>query len=110
MGYYSRQPARLLGNAASNGVTPSGSVAVLIHHIMSLSKPSGKRKVDDVHRQFHERWELEYFFVEHRGTPTCLVCAEKVAVVKEYNIRRHYSTRHAEEYRRFRTGSTFCSS
>ena len=68
---------------------------------MSLSKPSGKRKVDDVHRQFHERWELEYFFVEHRGTPTCLVCAEKVAVVKEYN-RRHYSTRHAEEYAKYR--------
>ncbi|KAK0154547.1 General transcription factor II-I repeat domain-containing protein 2 [Merluccius polli] len=102
MGYHSRQPAGLLGNAASNGVTPSGSVAVLIHHIMSLSKPTGKRKVDDDHRQFHERWELEYFFVEHRGTPTCLVCAEKVAVVKEYNIRRHYLTRHAEEYAKYR--------
>ncbi|KAA8587860.1 hypothetical protein FQN60_016722 [Etheostoma spectabile] len=38
---------------------------------------------------------------ESRGTPTCLICTEKVAVYKEYNIRRHYSTRHAEEYTKY---------
>ena len=65
---------------------------------MSFSKPAVKRKVNDEHRLFQEKWETEYFFVEHRGIPTCLICTEKVAVHKEYNIRRHYSTRHAEEY------------
>lgn len=68
---------------------------------MSLSKRAVKRKVGDEHRQFQEKWETEYFFVEHRGTPTCLICTEKVAVYKEYNIRRHYSTRHAEEYTKY---------
>uniref|UniRef100_A0A8D2Q113 General transcription factor II-I repeat domain-containing protein 2-like n=1 Tax=Varanus komodoensis TaxID=61221 RepID=A0A8D2Q113_VARKO len=43
---------------------------------------------------------MEYFFVEHRGIPTCLICTEKVAVHKEY-IRRHYSTRHAEKYAKY---------
>ncbi|KAJ3602471.1 hypothetical protein NHX12_030226 [Muraenolepis orangiensis] len=64
---------------------------------MSFSKPALKRKVGDEHRQFQEKWETEYFFVEHRGTPTCLICTEKVAVHKEYNIKCHYSTRHAEK-------------
>ncbi|KAM9781380.1 general transcription factor II-I repeat domain-containing protein 2-like [Syngnathus typhle] len=65
---------------------------------MSCSKPAVKRKVGDEHRQFQEKWEVQYFFVEHRGIPTCLICTEKVAVHKEYNLRRHYTTRHAEEY------------
>lgn len=68
---------------------------------MSFSKPAVKRKVGDEHRQFQETWETEYFFVAHRGIPTCLICTDKVAVHKEYNIRRHYSTRHAEEYAKY---------
>lgn len=68
---------------------------------MSFSKPAVKRKVGDEHRLFQEKWEMQYFFVEHRSTPTCLICTEKVAVHKEYNLRRHYSTRHAEEYAKY---------
>ena len=68
---------------------------------MSFSKPVVKRKVGDEHRQFQEKWELQYFFVEHRGIPTCLICTDKVAVHKEYNIKRHYSTKHAEEYAKY---------
>ena len=68
---------------------------------MSFSKPAVKRKVGDEHRQFQEKWEMQYFFVEHRGTPTCLICTEKVAVHKEYNLKRHYTTRHAEEYAKY---------
>lgn len=41
---------------------------------------------------------MQYFFVEHRGTPTCLICIEKVAVHKEYNLKRHYKSRHVEEF------------
>lgn len=67
------------------------------HFIMTSSKPAVKRKIDDEHRQFQEKWETQYFFVEHRGIPTCLICSEKVAVHKEYNLKRHYSTKHAEE-------------
>ncbi|XP_069819639.1 general transcription factor II-I repeat domain-containing protein 2A-like [Dendropsophus ebraccatus] len=68
---------------------------------MSSSKPAVKRKVGDEHRQFQEKWEVQYFFVEHRSIPTCLICIEKVAVHKEYNLKRHYITRHAEEYEKY---------
>ncbi|KAK7916070.1 hypothetical protein WMY93_011831 [Mugilogobius chulae] len=69
--------------------------------VMSFSKPAVKRKISDEHRQFQKKWEMEYFFVEHRGSATCLICTEKVAVYKEYNIKRHYSTRHGEEYAKY---------
>lgn len=68
---------------------------------MSLSKPAVKRKVVDEHRQFQEKWGVQYFFVDHRGNPTCVICTEKVAVHKEYNLKRHYITRHAEEYEKY---------
>ena len=28
----------------------------------------------------------------------CLVCGEQVAVLKDYNLNRHYNTKHAEKY------------
>lgn len=68
---------------------------------MSLSKPAVKRKISDEHRLFQEKWERKYFFVEHRDIPTCLICMGKVAVNKEFNIRRHYITKHAEEYAKY---------
>ena len=69
---------------------------------MSLSKPAtGKRKVDDDHRKFIERWEMEYFFMEYRGSLTCLMCKYQLAGVKRVygNIRCRYLTLHAEECR-----------
>ena len=63
---------------------------------MLLSK--AKRKVDDEHRQFQENWEMDSFFVEFRGNATYLICEEKIAVLKEYNLKWHYSTKNAEEY------------
>ena len=66
---------------------------------MSLSKP--KRKVDDEHRQFQERWTLQYFFVEFGGNAICLICKEKLAVLKEYNLKRHYTTKHGEQYEKY---------
>ncbi|KAM6972592.1 general transcription factor II-I repeat domain-containing protein 2-like [Aplochiton taeniatus] len=51
-----------------------------------------KRKVDDENRGFQARWEAEYMFTEVKGKPVCLLCGESVAVMKEYNLRRHYET------------------
>ena len=47
---------------------------------MSLSKSAVKRKVGGEHRQFQEKWVVQYFFVDHRGNLTCIICTEKVAV------------------------------
>ncbi|KAL6465184.1 hypothetical protein MHYP_G00253170 [Metynnis hypsauchen] len=54
-----------------------------------------RRKVDDECRAFQEKWRTEYFFVEVKGKPVCLICREALAVLKKSNIERHHTTRHA---------------
>uniref|UniRef100_A0A8C6VWZ3 SPIN-DOC-like zinc-finger domain-containing protein n=1 Tax=Nothobranchius furzeri TaxID=105023 RepID=A0A8C6VWZ3_NOTFU len=51
-----------------------------------------KRKVDAEKRGFQARWEAEYMFTEVNGKPVCLLCGESLAVMKEYNLRRHHET------------------
>uniref|UniRef100_A0A8D0G0A3 SPIN-DOC-like zinc-finger domain-containing protein n=1 Tax=Sphenodon punctatus TaxID=8508 RepID=A0A8D0G0A3_SPHPU len=63
--------------------------------MMSSSK---KRKVDQEGRLFKERWTVSYFFVNMNGKPMCLICNKFVAVMKEYNIRRHYNANHGAKY------------
>lgn len=46
-------------------------------------------------RVFNKEWTTKYFFTEHRSTAVCLICKETVAVFKEYNISRHFTTKHA---------------
>jgi len=59
-----------------------------------------KRKVDSENRGFQDRWESEYMFTSISGKPVCLVCGSGVAIIKEYNIRRHYETKHQDKNRR----------
>ncbi|XP_056633912.1 general transcription factor II-I repeat domain-containing protein 2-like [Diorhabda sublineata] len=55
-----------------------------------------KRKVDTEGRQFQEKWTEEFFFILHNGKPICLLCNESISVMdSEFNIKRHYSTKHA---------------
>ncbi|XP_074050066.1 general transcription factor II-I repeat domain-containing protein 2A-like isoform X2 [Macrotis lagotis] len=55
-----------------------------------------KRKVDTEGRSFQEKWTNDYFFVEVKGKPMCLVCGNALAVMKKANLERHYSSKHAE--------------
>lgn len=43
--------------------------------------------------RFRTRWEDEYFFKEINGKCVCLICNEAAAVMKEYNVHRHYETK-----------------
>ncbi|XP_069767039.1 general transcription factor II-I repeat domain-containing protein 2-like isoform X2 [Narcine bancroftii] len=54
------------------------------------------RKIDAECRRFQETWTENYFFLQHFGKPVCLICNESVAVNKEFNIKRHYETKHAK--------------
>jgi len=51
--------------------------------------------VDRECRVFNKEWTTKYFFTEHRSTAVCLICKETLAVFKEYNISRHFTTKHA---------------
>ena len=65
---------------------------------MSLSK---KRKVDSECRVFQEKWPLSYFFTKMNDKPVCLICLQQIAVLKEYNLRRHNASLHADKYEKF---------
>jgi len=41
----------------------------------------------------------KYLFTEVGGKAVCLVCGEQIAVFKDYNLSRHYETKHAEKYK-----------
>jgi hypothetical protein len=64
---------------------------------MSLSKQEKKRKVDFECHAFKAEWSANYF-IEFNDKALCLLCSDTVAVLKEYNIRRHYHTKHSTQY------------
>ena len=57
-----------------------------------------KRRVEDELRVFQTKWTECYFFIEFNNKPICLICNESISVLKEYNVKRHYETKHAREY------------
>ncbi|XP_045501701.1 general transcription factor II-I repeat domain-containing protein 2-like [Colias croceus] len=59
---------------------------------------SRKRKVVDEHRLFQDKGTNLYLFVCVGEKPICLVCNESVSVVKEYNIKRHYESKHSSKF------------
>src|SRR6266536_4521936 len=59
---------------------------------------SKKRKVDNESRVFKPSWTEHFLVIEHQGRILCLICKEMLAVCKEYNIKRHYSTKHESKF------------
>lgn len=64
-----------------------------------MSAHAKKRKVDDECRVFNKTWTAKYFFKEIKGKAVCLICGTQVAVFKDYNLNRHYTTKHEDKYR-----------
>ena len=55
-----------------------------------------KRKILEKNRSFQEKWTEQYLCIQSGGKALCLVCHETISVLKEYNIKRHYITKHKE--------------
>ena len=53
-----------------------------------------RRKVTSEPQVFKDVWTELYFFVQHSNKPVCLICQETIAVFKDYNLNRHYDTKH----------------
>ena len=51
-----------------------------------------KRKLEDEHRVFQQKWEEEFAFVEVNNKPICLICMRAIAVMKRDNLKRHHET------------------
>ncbi|KAK0155945.1 General transcription factor II-I repeat domain-containing protein 2 [Merluccius polli] len=52
-------------------------------------------------RTFKKTWEHEYFFTEIDSVAVCLICKQRVGVLKEYNLRRHHETRHSHQFSKY---------
>jgi len=55
--------------------------------------------VDSKWNIFQEIWIEEHFCVFMNGKALCIICSEIIAVLKEYNIARNYSSKHKEKYK-----------
>ena len=63
--------------------------------IVCATSSAKKRKVDIERRAFNPAWRENYFFMERFGQPNwCLICFKTVAVLKEFNMRRHWEAEH----------------
>ena len=60
-----------------------------------------KRKIDSECRVFNVKWSLDYFVIYSGDKIICLICKESISVLKEYNIRRHYETKHKTTFSKF---------
>lgn len=69
----------------------ASDTSITLHNKMSGLK---KRKTDRECRVFNKEWTTKYFFIEIQSKAVCLICQESVAVLKEYNISRHFSAKH----------------
>ena len=68
------------------------------------SGPVKKRKVNDEGRTFKQEWTLNYFFIEEKGKPICLICNQSVNVMKVSNVFRHYDTMQKDEFEELHGG------
>ena len=61
---------------------------------MSAAK---NRKIDNDGRYFNSEWCSKYL-VPHNEGVVSLVCQNTIAVMKEYNAKRHYATKHSSQF------------
>src|SRR6218665_3005654 len=69
-----------------------------------------KRKLLEEKRLFNDEWLLDYFVTPNttlKGSGSiCLICKESISVNKEYNVKRHYKSRHSEYNTKYPAKST----
>ena len=68
---------------------------------MAMESITKKRKIAEEKRKFNIQWTKKYFVSELFGNIICLIYKDKISVCKEYNIKRHYPSKHESEYQTF---------
>ena len=57
-----------------------------------------KSKYRDENIVFDRQWTMQFLFIKSNGKPLCLVCHGTIAVLKEYNLKRLYRSRHEAKH------------
>ena len=67
---------------------------------------SKRRKVHYENRLLKKEWVNRYAFILPTGSSNshCLVCSQKIALVKSINLKRHYKSTHNEFERIYKQG------
>jgi len=69
-----------------------------------------KRKLQEENRSFNDEWLLDYFVTPNttlKGAGSiCLICKESISVNKEYNVKRHYESKHSDYNTKYPARST----
>ena len=68
---------------------------------MVMKSITKKRKIAEKKKKFNIQWTEKYFVSKLFGNIICLICNDKISVCKEYNIKRHYASKHESEYQTF---------
>ena len=68
---------------------------------MAMESITKKRKIAEEKRKFNIQWTEKYFVSELFGNIICLTCNDKIRLCNEYNIKRHYASKHESEYQMF---------
>ncbi|ESO00210.1 hypothetical protein HELRODRAFT_125575, partial [Helobdella robusta] len=55
-------------------------------------------KIASENRIFKSSWTESYFVIQQADVILCLICQETIAVHKEYNIKRHYCSKHSNKF------------
>jgi len=83
-------------------IVPSSYIVLLSRKIcralVKMLAQGRKQKIDSECRGFKEQWNIDYFVTESNYKALCVICNDTIAVLKEYNIRRHYETKHSSQY------------
>jgi len=72
-----------------------------ISNLMRSMSSSKKQKIRDEGRMFNDEWFVKYYVVQQNEKALCLICRNYIACLKEFNIKRHYNSRHSENTREF---------
>jgi hypothetical protein len=59
-----------------------------------------KHIVENGCRILQDPWTNKYFCISVNRKALCLICSKSIAVLKEYNITRHYNLKHKEKYKK----------
>jgi len=66
-----------------------------------MSEPTRKKRkivIEDENRHFQEEWTSKYFMQHFNRAAVCLICRESVTVLKDFNCKRHYETKHTSTF------------
>ncbi|XP_077778793.1 uncharacterized protein LOC144326214 isoform X1 [Podarcis muralis] len=84
---------------SANSTTYASFVAAqeIVKHDHLVAMPSHKKRKKDLECHiFNKKWTHDYFFVELKGMPVCLICGEALSILKKANLQRHHRTKHIQ--------------